>query len=102
MAAGADERNDRLDPGGGEALADSVRVVASVERGELQDVVRVEAFGEDFKLPAIVSLASAQVERDDAVFVESRRMDFGGEAALISLQASFGPPHAIFVHTIIW
>ncbi len=100
MAAGADERNDRLDPGGGEALADSVRVVASVERGELQDVVRVEAFVEE--LPAIVSLASAQVERDDAVFVESRRMDFGGEAALISLQASFGPPHAIFVHTIIW
>ena len=100
MAAGADERNDRLDPGGGEALADSVRVVASVERGELQDVVRVEAFVEE--LPAIVSLASAQVERDDAVFVESRRMDFGGEAALISLQASFGPPHANFVHTIIW
>ena len=57
LAAGAHGRDDRLDAIGGEALANAVGVVAFIERGELQDVVRVKAFVEAFKLPPVVGLA---------------------------------------------
>ncbi len=99
LAPAADGRNDGFNPVGSQALADAVGIVTFVERGELKDVLRVEAFIEGLKLPAIVRLACGQVERDRAVFVERGGVDFGGEAparAAQSLVAAvfFGAPAA--------
>lgn len=91
LAARAHWRDDRFDAVGGEALADAVGVVASIERGELQNVVRVEAFVEGFKLPPVVGLAWSQVERDGAVFVEGRRVDLGGEPSARASQSLLRP-----------
>ena len=90
QAAGAHRRDDRLDSVGGEAFADAVGVVASVEGGELQDVVWVEALVVGFKLPAIVGLTGAQVEGERAVFVEGRRVDLGGEASARASKSLLG------------
>ena len=58
LAPAADGRNDGLHPSESEARTQAVGIVALVERGELDDVLRVETFGEDFK-----GLARRQVER---------------------------------------
>lgn len=63
LAPAAEGRNDGLNPVGSQALADAVGVVTFVERGQLEDVLRVEAFVEGLKLPAIVRLACGQVEK---------------------------------------
>jgi hypothetical protein len=91
LAAGADGRDDRFDSVQGQALANALGVVALVESGELRDVVRVEAFVKSFKLPAIVGLAGAQVEGERTVFVEGRRVDFGGEASARAPQSLLRP-----------
>ena len=90
LAAGADRRDDWRNAVDGQAVADAVGVITFVEGRKLQDVVRVEAVVEGFKLPSIVGLAGGQMERDGAVFVESRRVDFGGEPPARAPQSLLG------------
>ena len=99
LAAGAERGNDRLNAVQGEPRADALGIVTFVQGGKLQDVVRVEAFGERCKLLPVVGLASRQVERDRTVFVEGGRVDFRAPAparAAQSLVAAvfFGAPAA--------
>src|SRR5204862_6421962 len=54
LAARAEGRNDGGDAVERQTLANAVGIVAFVERCRFQDVVRVEAVVEAFKLPAIV------------------------------------------------
>lgn len=76
-AARGQGRDDRLDPVGGELLANAIGVVAAIKDGRLQHVVGGEALVEAFKLPTIVRLAGREVQGHGAVFIQGGGMDFG-------------------------
>jgi hypothetical protein len=90
LAAGAEGRNNRLETIEGEALPDAIGVVTSVEGGGLQDIVRVEAFVEAFKLPPIMGLAGSQVQGYRAVLVDGGRVDLRAEAPARAAQSLVG------------
>ena len=99
LATGAERGNDRLNAVLGETRADAIGIATFVEGGKLQDVVRVEACVERFKLLPVVGLASRQVERDRTVFVEGGRVAFRAPAPARAAQrlvaaVFFGAPAA--------
>ena len=90
LAPRGDRRNDRFDAIGGQAFADAVRIVAFVERGGFEHVVRVEALVEAFKLAAVVGLAGGQMEGGAAVFIDRRRVDFRAPTPARASQSLLG------------
>jgi len=99
LAAGVDRRNDRLDPIHGEPLTDPVGIVAFVEGGGFQDVVRIQTLIEAFEIAAVVGLARSQVQRHAAVLINGRGVNFGGQSAARAPQSLlrtgfFGAPAA--------
>jgi len=76
-AARGQRRDDGGDPVKSQARADAIGIVAAIEEGRLQHVVRREAFVEAFKLSAIVRLAGGELEGDGAVFIQGGGVDLG-------------------------
>ncbi|CAN5554891.1 hypothetical protein BH20VER1_BH20VER1_22660 [soil metagenome] len=70
-------RDDGIDPVAGQAFADAVGIVAPIEDGRLQHIVRGEAFVKVFKLAAVVRLAGREVQGDGAIFIQGGGMDLG-------------------------
>jgi hypothetical protein len=99
FAARVEGRDDGFDPVHRQAFPDAIRVVAFVQNDRLEDIFCGQAFIERLELSAVMSVACAQVERDRAVFVDRRRVDFGGESAPRAAQSLitgvfFGAPAA--------
>ena len=94
-----DRRNDRGDPIIGQTLSNAISVVAFIERGRLQDVVRVEALVEAFELSAVVGMSGGEMQSHGAILIEGGGMDLGAQPtarASQSLVAAvfFGAPAA--------
>ena len=99
LGAGADRGNDRLDAVVGKTLPDAIGIVAFIEGGGLQNVVRVEALVEAFKLPAIMGVTWSQMQGHRAVFVDGGRVDLGAQSSARASQSLveavfFGAPAA--------
>ena len=90
LTASADGGNHRFDAIVVQALADAIGVVAFIERCGLQNIVGQETVIQAFKLPAIMRVPGAQVERDAAVFINRGRMDFGGKSPARPPQSLLG------------
>jgi len=90
LAATGHGGNHRFDAVECQTLPNAVGIVTPVQGGGLQDVVRVEALIERFKLPAVVCLPCGYVQRDGAVFVDRGGMDFRGKSPARPPQSLLG------------
>jgi hypothetical protein len=76
-AARGERRDDVGDTVAGQAGANAIGIVATIEEGRLQHVVSWKAFVEAFKLLTVVRLAGREAQGDGAVFIQSGGVDFG-------------------------
>jgi hypothetical protein len=99
LAARTLGRDDRFNAIEGQPFTDAIGIVAFIESRGLQNIVRVEALIKRLKLPAVMGFSRGQMQSYGAVFVDRRRVDFGGVAPARASQSLvctvfFGAPAA--------
>jgi len=79
--AGWDRGYHRLHSVVTQALRNAVGIIAFVHRGRFEHIVGIQALIERFKLTAVVSMPSREMESNAAVFVDGRRVDFRAQSS---------------------
>lgn len=75
FASSVDGWDHRLDAVISQAFPDAIGIIAFVQGGRLQDIVRIETLVETLELPAVVGVTGAQMQSHAAVFIDSGGMD---------------------------
>lgn len=83
--------DDGLDAIAGQEVADGVGIVSFVQGCKFEHVVFRKVTMDRAKLRTIACLARSQLDDNGPIFIDGRRMDFGGQPAAGSAQRRIDP-----------